>query len=273
MLAGDNSRVSSRLRAIAKETVGIIESGRYQVPGGSVELADEIAAAVAGTRLYLPSEPVATVVPALGRPVLEVTGETTLGAARRMGGNVACLVFASARKPGGGFLNGAQAQEESVARASALYACLRAVPEFYAFHRQHADLCYSDRVIYSPAVPVFRGDDGLLVASPYRVSFLTAAAPNLAAITATQPEAAVTVPAALRTRVARVLEIAAAHRHRRLVLGAWGCGVFGNDPAVVADAFAAALDRAHWFEQIVFAVHDRQPGAPVYRTFAAAFGR
>ena len=174
---------------------------------------------------------------------MEVTGETALGAARRVGGNVACLVFASARKPGGGFLNGAQAQEESVARASALYACLRAVPEFYAFHRQHADLCYSDRVIYSPAVPVFRGDDGLLVASPYRVSFLTTAAPNLAAITATQPEAAVTVPAALRTRVARVLEIAAAHRHRRLVLGAWGCGVFGNDPAVVADAFAAALDR------------------------------
>jgi uncharacterized protein (TIGR02452 family) len=264
--------VSSRLRAIAEETVRIVESGRYQAPGGTdVVLAGDIAAAVAGTRLYMPEEPVAAAVPVSGRPTLEVTGETTLAAAHRVGGDVACLVFASARKPGGGFLNGAQAQEESLARSSALYACLRAVPEFYAFHRQRPDLCYSDRVIYSPAVPVIRDDDGMLAARPFRVSFLTAAAPNLTAITTSQPEAAATVPAVLRTRAARVLEIAAAHRHRRLVLGAWGCGVFGNDPAVVAQAFARALDRADWFEQIVFAVHDRQAGAPVYRAFAAVF--
>jgi len=207
--------MSSKLRAIAEETAQIIEFGRYQAPDGvAVVLADDIAAAVAGTRLYLPGDVVAAPIPASGKPALEVTGETTLAAARRVGGDVVCLVFASARKPGGGFLNGAQAQEESLARASALYACLSAAPEFYAFHRQHADLCYSDRVIYSPAVPVFRDDDGLLLASPYRVSFLTAAAPNQAAITASQPEACANVPAALRTRTARVLEIAAANGHR-----------------------------------------------------------
>lgn len=273
-LQRDNGPMSSKLRAIAEETVQIIEFGRYQAPDGvAVVLADDIAAAVAGTRLYLPGDVVAAPIPASGKPALEVTGETTLAAARRVGGDVVCLVFASARKPGGGFLNGAQAQEESLARASALYACLSAAPEFYAFHRQHADLCYSDRVIYSPAVPVFRDDDGLLLASPYRVSFLTAAAPNQAAITASQPEACGNVPAALRTRTARVLEIAAANGHRRLVLGAWGCGVFGNDPAMVAESFALALDRARWFEQIVFAVHDRQPGAPVYRAFATAFAQ
>jgi uncharacterized protein (TIGR02452 family) len=266
--------VRSQFRTIAEETVRIIESGRYQTPGGgAVVLADDIAAAVAGTRLYLPGEKVAAAVPASGTPVVEVTAETTLAAARRVGGDVACLVFASARKPGGGFLNGAQAQEESLARASALYACLSAAPAFYAFHRQHPDLCYSDRAIYSPAVPVFRDDDGQLLASPYRVSFLTAAAPNLSAITASQPEAAAAVPDALRTRAARVLEIAAAHGHRRLVLGAWGCGVFGNDPAFVAETFARAMDQAPWFEQIVFAVHDRQPGMPVYKAFATAFGQ
>lgn len=264
--------MSSRLRAIAEETVRIVGSGRYQAPGeGEVELAGDVAAAVAGTRLYRPDDPVPAATPAGGRPTVEVTGETTLTAARRLGGEVACLVFASARKPGGGFRNGAQAQEESLARSSALYACLCAVPEFYAFHRQLPDLRYSDRVIYSPAVPVFRDDDGRLLSRPYPVSFLTAAAPNLAAITAAQPEAAVTVPAVLRARVARVLEVAAAHRHRRLVLGAWGCGVFGNDPAVVAGAFAEALSRARWFEQIVFAIYDQQPGAPVRRAFGAVF--
>ncbi len=250
----------------------IIESGRYQVPGaGEVVLASDIAAAVAGTRLYLPDDAVAAAVPVPGMPVIEVTGETTLAAASRLGGDVACLVFASARKPGGGFLSGAQAQEESLSRSSALHACLCAVPEFYAFHRQQPDLRYSDRVNYSPSVPVFRDDNGMLLPHPVTVSFLTAAAPNLVAITASQPENAVTVPAVLRARIARVLQIAAAHRHRQLVLGAWGCGVFGNDPAVVAGAFAHALSQARWFDQIVFAIHDRQPGTPVHRTFATTF--
>lgn len=262
------------MRAIAEETVRIVESGRYRAPGGGeVLLAGEIAAAVAGTCLYLPDDPVAGAAPIEGRPGVEVTGETTLAAAGRLGGDVACLVFASARNPGGGFLNGAQAQEESLARASALYACQRMAPQFYAFHRQQSDLRYSDRVIYSPSVPVFRDDDGTLLPCPYLASFLTAAAPNLAAITATQPESAATVPAVLRARAVRVLQIAAAHRHRRLVLGAWGCGVFGNNPAAVATAFAQALDRARWFEHVVFAVYDRQPSAPVYRAFARILAR
>jgi uncharacterized protein (TIGR02452 family) len=109
--------VSSRLRAIAEDTVRIVECGRYRAPGGGeVELAREIAAAVARTRLYLPGDRVAAATPIEGRPAVEVTGETTLAAARRLGGDVACLVFASARNPGGGFLTGAQAQEEGLAR-------------------------------------------------------------------------------------------------------------------------------------------------------------
>ncbi len=264
--------MSSRLRVIAEDTVRIVGSGRYLAPGGGeVELAREVAGAVAGTRLYLPDDPVAAAAPIEGAPVVEVTGETTLAAAGRLGGDVACLVFASARNPGGGFLNGAQAQEESLARASALHACQQAAPKFYTFHRQQSDLRYSDRVIYSPSVPVFRDHDGTLLPRPYLVSFLTAAAPNLAAITATQPESAATVPVVLRTRAARVLQIAAAHGHRRLVLGAWGCGVFGNDPPVVASAFTEALDQARWFEQVVFAVYDRQPASPAYRAFARIF--
>jgi uncharacterized protein (TIGR02452 family) len=261
--------MSSRLRAIAHETIEILERGRYGVPGGEVRLADDIACSVAGTRLYLPGDelPPASAGPAPAGPRIEVTPETTLAAARRLGGDVACLVFASAKNPGGGFRNGAQAQEESVARASALYACQLAVPEFYQFHRSQNDLRYSDRIIYSPAVPVFRDDDDVLLAQPYRASFLTAAAPNLGAITANQPDAAGSVPAVLHARAARVLQVAAAHRHRRLVLGAWGCGVFGNDPVGVATAFSRLLRSPARFDQVVFAVQDRRPGTPVYRTF------
>lgn len=257
-------------RSIAAETVAILERGGYHYPdGGHVPLTGLVARAVAGTRIYGPGEPLPAVLPTAGSPRLEVTPETTLAAARRLAGDVACLVFASARSPGGGFLTGAQAQEESIARASALYACQRSVPEFYAFHRGHADLRYSDLVIYSPAVPVFRDDDGTLLARPYASAFLTAAAPNLTAIRASQPEVATTVPGVLCARARRVLEIAAAHGHRQLVLGAWGCGVFGNDPAIVAAAFHSLLQEpgGFGFRDVVFAVHDPQPGQPTLGLF------
>ncbi|MFI7662232.1 TIGR02452 family protein [Micromonospora parva] len=65
--------------------------------------------------------------------------------------------------------------------------------------------------------------------------------------------------------------VAAAHGHRTIVLGAWGCGVFRNDPATVAGAFADALQMIDRFDHVVFAIHDGLPGAPVYRTFAARF--
>jgi uncharacterized protein (TIGR02452 family) len=201
---------------------------------------------------------------------VEVTNESSLAAVRRLGGDVACLVFASARNPGGGFLNGAQAQEESLARGSALYLCLRAAGDFYAHHRAHPELTYSDRVIYSPSVPVFRDDKGAVLTVPYPVSFLTAAAPNRSAIARSQPQHLPDLPAVLARRASRVLAVAAAHGHRRLVLGAWGCGVFGNDPATVATAFAAALRRSPWFDEVVFAVLDRQPATPTHAAFTRA---
>ncbi|MBM2620085.1 TIGR02452 family protein [Actinoplanes sp. LDG1-06] len=257
--------MSSRLRAIARETVAIAERGGY--PGA--DIAQQVGRAVEGTRLYLPDDALDEP-PASSTAAVTVTGETTLEAARRLGGDVACLVFASARNPGGGFLNGAQAQEESLARASALYPCLRAAGDFYAHHRAHAELTYTDRVIYSPDVPVFRDDKGALLADPYPVTFLTAAAPNRSAIARNQPGLLPTVPTVLERRATRVLRVAAAHGHRRLVLGAWGCGVFGNDPAVVAGAFATALRASPWFDEVVFAVLDKARDSPTRSAFAAA---
>ena len=264
---------NNELRALARGTTTIIEAGCYRAPSGrEVRVAESTAAAVAGTRLYLPDEDVTVPAGVNGAvPVIEVTNETSLSASRRLGDDAACLVFASARNPGGGFLNGAQAQEESIARVSALYACQTSVPRFYEFHRQRPDLRYSDQVIYSPRVPVFRDEDGTLLEEPYHVSFLTAAAPNLGAIRTSQPAEAGSVPDVLAARAGRVLAVAAAHGHRSLVLGAWGCGVFRNDPATVAQVFAAHLARtAGWFDRVVFAVLDRQRGVPTYDAFARA---
>ena len=266
--------MSSQLRTIAARTVAIVDLGGYRARSGRwVDLSADVSAAVAGTRLYLPDEPLQPDTARNPAPRVEVTGETSLAAARRIGGQPALLVFASARNPGGGFRTGARAQEEDIARASALHACLAAAPAYYAHHRAEPDLRYSDRVIYSPAVPVFRDDTGELLEQPYPVAMLTAAAPNLRAIHTNQPQLAATVPGILRQRALRVLRVAAAHGHRQLVLGAWGCGVFGNTTTEVANAFHIALHHVDRFDHIVFAVFDHTPHAPTRQAFAARFGR
>ncbi|WP_307071929.1 TIGR02452 family protein [Streptomyces sp. B3I8] len=288
--------MSARLRGLARETQEIVDRGGYRAPGGhEVSLAAAVEAARTGTRMHGP-EPVrcgggeGAEVERGGRhasasAAVEVTGESSLEAARRLAraadasdGQVAVLNFASARNPGGGFLNGAQAQEEALCRSSALYACLREVRAFYDHHREHRDPLYTHRVIHSPGVPVFRDDGGRLLDEPYRVAFLTAAAPNAGVLLSRAPERAAELPRALAVRAERVLEVAALHGHRRLVLGAWGCGVFRNDPAQVAAAFRALLvDEgaggrfAHRFDQVVFAVLDRTKGAPVRDAFARTF--
>jgi uncharacterized protein (TIGR02452 family) len=263
---------NKRLRETAAETITIVAQGGYRAASGAwVDITDAVAEAAAGTRLHLPDEPLPAPGPANPAPMVEVTNESTLAAARRLGDGTAALVFASARNPGGGFRTGARAQEEDIARASALHACLDTVPAFYAHHRADPDLRYSDRVIYSPHVPVFRDDTGRLLDRPHRAALITAAAPNLRAVVQNQPHLAETVPAVLSARTVRVLRAAAAHGDRRLVLGAWGCGVFGNDATVVAQAFAAALRRVDLFDHVVFAVLDRAPATPTHRAFADTF--
>jgi uncharacterized protein (TIGR02452 family) len=272
--------MSARLRGIAQETERIVAAGGYRAPAGhEVSLAAEIEAARSATRLYGPAPlPVPAVDPVPS--TVEVTGESSLEAAHRLTTTgttpVAVLNFSSARNPGGGYLNGAQAQEEALCRASALYTCVREARAFYDHHRTHRDPFYTDRVIHSPAVPVFRDDRGTLLDTPYTTGFLTSAAPNASVVRRTTPERAPELPRALAVRAERVLETAAAHGYRRLVLGAWGCGVFGNDPTQVAAAFRALLMDGGGrfvgaFAHVVFAVLDRTRGTSTRVAFEREF--
>ena len=260
--------------AMGAEAVAIARAGSYRVGERSIELGELIERAATGTCSYPPGAalPVAPAAPPRTTRV-EVVNATTLAAARALvlaGHDVAALNFASARHPGGGFLNGARAQEESLCRSSALYPCLVG-DAMYA--QRTDDGLYSDWVIYSPAVPVFRGDDGDLLPDPFPVSFLTCAAVNAKVARARRSEDAIL--AAMTRRVDRVLAVAAAHGHDALVLGAWGCGVFANDPDAIAALFAAALaDR--WrdrFAVVTFAIVDDWPDRRTIGPFAARLDR
>ena len=93
---------------------------------------------------------------------------------------VVALNFASAKNPGGGFLGGAKAQEEDLARSSALYACMRDQRAYYDANRHEPSLLYTDHMIYSPDVPFFRDDRLRFLEDPFLLSILTAPAPNAA---------------------------------------------------------------------------------------------
>ena len=179
---------------LGREAVEISARGDYVAPSGRrVDIASAVAAAVAGTRDYRPSMSVPPLVasPRAASTRISVVNGTSLASARsiamRTGATPLVLNFASAKNPGGGFLNGARAQEESLARASALYPTIVNSP-MYAHHRAHGDCMYTSWMIYSPAVPVFRDDDtNALLEEPYACAFLTTPAPNAGVVLERKP--------------------------------------------------------------------------------------
>ncbi len=188
------------------------------------------------------------------RTIVQVTNETTLQASRRLtdrGLNPLALNFANGVQPGGGFLQGARAQEEVLCRSSALYATLLE-DEMYEHHRSRPRPDSTDWAILSPGVPVFRTDSGTELDEPWLLSFVTCAAPYAPVIG--QPESG----DLLQQRIHRVLAVAEAYGYSALVLGAWGCGAFGNDPQRTATDFRLALENEFRgaFAEVLFAITD-----------------
>jgi uncharacterized protein (TIGR02452 family) len=273
---------------IARETVEIFERGWYTGPDGSrVAVAELLDSARDQSRLYTPDDfgsvrrlRAAAAARADGsRPTeFRAVNCTTLAAARGLvhdegAADVLCLNFASAKNPGGGFLNGSQAQEESLARATGLYPCIGPVRAMYDANRQFDSCLYTDHMIYSPRVPVIRDDADELLERPYTVSIITAPAVNAGALRDRERRQ---IEPTMLGRTEKVLALAAAHGHEALVLGAWGCGVFRNDPEDVARWFRHHLSDGPAFRgvfrTVVFAVLDSSPDEHNLRPFVRHFG-
>ncbi|MEO7690116.1 MAG: TIGR02452 family protein [Sphingomonas sp.] len=265
--------------AISQETLQIIEAGAYRNRAGDlVSIQAAASEAIANTRLFKPEDFPSHIDPIRHdvTTVFELTDETTLAAASRISGDeddVFVLNFASAKNPGGGFLSGSQAQEESLARSSSLYSCLNAKFEMYDFNRANDSCLYSDWMIYSPKVPIFRADDGALLDAPYMASFVSSPAVNAGAVRRNEPDRVGLIDNVNRERARKILWIASQHRHRTLILGAWGCGVFQNDPRAIAGMFHDLLtgEYADSFGRVIMAVYDRTPDRDVYGAFAEFF--
>jgi uncharacterized protein (TIGR02452 family) len=273
----------SQRAKVAEETIEILERGDYEVAGHRISIRSEIDRCNQQTQLFSPADLDELVSQAAPRSTqtttFQVRNETTLQGTQRLWetsryGKIAALNFASAKNPGGGFRSGSEAQEESLARNSALYSSLLMAPSYYEYHRAQGSALYSHHLILSPDCPVFRDDHGVLIPS-YPVTFITSPAPNAGAISNNYPEEAGQLLPTLQARAARILTIAAQTQADALVLGAWGCGVFRNDPLVVAQVFAELLQPskvfANCFKTVVFSVLDRSAAQSTYRAFADLF--
>ncbi len=262
-----------RARQLGVSAVEASESGIYHTLDGREARWKQAVDAACAQKTSIP--------PDIGLPVpverdltdtrVQVANDTTLEASRRLvdrGLRVLALNFANGIHPGGGFLNGARAQEEVLCRSSALYLTLQGDP-MYVAHRRRSIPDSTAWAILSPDIPVFRTDDGTSLNEPWLLSMLTCAAPYAPAVG--QPQAG----DLLRERIHRVLAIARAYGYEALVLGAWGCGVFGNDPQRTAHDFHAILanELSGNFSEVVFAISDWSPERRFLQPFCRVFTR
>lgn len=188
---------------------------------------------------------------------IKVINERSLKAAIGLE-NVAVLNFASATNPGGGVVNGSNAQEECLCRISSLYPCLNQEnlkENYYNYHKKRKDTIYTDRCIYTSNVTVIKTDsqNPILLENDkrYDVNIITCPAPNIRNLKINQNE----LLDIYKRRIEKIIKIAIINGNTNLVLGAWGCGVFKNPPFLVARAFKEVLETYRkYFDNIIFAV-------------------
>ncbi len=266
-------------KAIARETLEILDRGWYDGPAGRVDIREAHRASVEKSR-FIPAEETPALPPHTGegktrfslwdcstvRAVLELAGQ---GAEK-----VGVLNFASAKNPGGGFLNGAMAQEESLAASGGLYRTLTPHEGYYRRNRACGTMMYTGCAIYSPDVMFFRDEKFRLLPRPVTASVLTLPAVNLGQVMQ-KGEDLPAARAAMRGRMARALELFGAMGDRTLVLGAYGCGVFRNDPRQVARWWRELLAEpafADRFPRVVFAVLDGSRSQSCHAAFWEELG-
>lgn len=203
-------------------------------------------------------------------------------ATQYIGKRIAVLNFASATNPGGGVENGASAQEECLCRVSTLYPCLTEQKMrdcFYTPHRKNGNALHNDDIIYTPNVLVIKDDDHNLLSEPFSVDVISCAAPNLRERPSNQYNTGDTIKVQIsdnellalhEKRARKIFSSAIANGVEILILGAFGCGAFQNDPHIVAQAYKNVLpDFVHYFHTIEFAIFCNAKNIENYQVFSS----
>ena len=171
--------------------------------------------------------------------------------------HVAALNFADALIPGGYVLDGACTQEENICRCSNLYASLTlswVYKQYYEYNKSmlKEQPYYTDTLIYSPQVCLFKDDITYEYLDTQRVDIITCpSAATRDAVGMTTEE----LRGILTYRLDGIIKSAIYNRAEVLILGAWGCGAFGQNTEVMAEIFSNVLSHYKgYFKIIEFAI-------------------
>lgn len=182
-------------------------------------------------------------------------------------GKTAVLNFSSYKYPGGMFLEGSKAQEECLCHESFLFNVLsRFKIDFYDWNiRNKNKELYLNRGMYSPDIAFEHGTSAITC------DVITCAAPNKGSAVKYHNVLEFENTEALKSRINYVLDIAKENNVNTLILGAYGCGVFGQDATEVAQIFKELIETEYkCFDMIVFAVPNGRDGN--YKKIANVFG-
>lgn len=264
---------------IARETLDIIEANEYIVSDKRIVLSNN-SQSLCDVVVISPKK-VEEALTKLDKNQLESLGEIqvdmfdSLTSAKQNGvGKVLVLNFANGFRPGGGFLNGAIAQEEAICRCSSLYASIssESASEMYAYNKAHVTPEGSDYMLLSPSVVVFRDSECNLLEEPYEISVITSAAPNLYHEAYSLKDEV--LDEIMRHKIKNIIAVAAQYSYDTLILGAWGCGAFGHDASRIANCFYDVLVKdgnKRIFKKIVFSILARSENDYNYSKFHERF--
>ena len=249
-------------RRVARETLLITEQGFYLKDNTRIELVGEN---FSDAIVVLPEDAVEyekqlPQMPEDAFADISITNEDSFLAARKLGGKCLVMNFANAHYPGGGFLKGANAQEEAICRESTLYSSLSSnkAAEMYDYNNRHRNPCKYNAMILSPNVCVFRDIKDEFLDEPFTTAVVTIPALNKNGRAQNIPQDVINDVMKLRLR--NMFVTAVHYGYKNLVLGAWGCGAFGNYPETVAGYFYSLLideEFGSYFDKIIFAILDK----------------
>ena len=157
--------------------------------------------------------------------------------------------FASFTEPGGRFLQGSHAQEESIAHESILYEVLSSFNSYYEENSKYKNRgLYINRALFSPYILIERNSLCL------ETNVLTVAAPNKKVLQYspdmfTEEENT----KALIDRIKFIKNICEDKNIKYLVAGAFGCGVFHQNPYEVAKLFIKIFSQSSCIK-VIFAI-------------------
>ncbi|MEK7340209.1 MAG: TIGR02452 family protein, partial [Verrucomicrobiota bacterium] len=200
---------------------------------------------------------------------IEVINEDTIDVALELkneGYNPVAMNMANENHPGGGAERGAAAQEESLFRRSNYHESLCLTENPHLKNQMSNGYHIPEKgVIYSPNVQVFRASEkeGFAFMAPETISFIAVAAYNLGSLRNKIDPHSQAYAIGMKEKIKSFLRVAYFRGHDAVVLGALGCGAFGNDPTTIAQFFKEVLqdnEFAGRFKKITFAVIDDHNG-------------